>query len=133
MSTALHTLLEAEKIQRYIEDRTIEIAPLAFMRGRTLGDAFIILDEAQNTTSEQMKMFLTRIGTRSKAVITGDATQVDLPKGQKSGLIEARRILHDVRGLAFTEFGAEDVVRHPLVARIVSAYEAHQTLQELGR
>ena len=95
------------------------------MRGRTLNHAFIILDEAQNTTPEQMKMFLTRIGIGAKAVVTGDITQVDLPRGQKSGLAEARNILADVRGLAFTDFDATDVVRHPLVARIVDAYEAH--------
>ncbi len=122
---ALHTLLEAEKIQRYIEDRTIEIAPLAFMRGRTLGDAFIILDEAQNTTSEQMKMFLTRIGTRSKAVITGDVTQIDLPLGRASGLVEARKILGDVEGIAFCAFNENDVVRHHLVRLIIKAYQRH--------
>ena len=130
---ALYDLMGFDRVMKMLEKQAIEIAPLAYMRGRTLNHAFIILDEAQNTTPEQMKMFLTRIGIGAKAVITGDATQVDLPKGQKSGLIEARRILHDVRGLAFSEFGAEDVVRHPLVARIVSAYEAHQKLQELGR
>ncbi len=102
----------------------LEIAPLAFMRGRTLSNAFVILDEAQNTTPEQMKMFLTRIGFGAKAVVTGDVSQIDLPKGQKSGLREARDILRDVRGLAFTEFQKEDVVRHPLVARIVAAYES---------
>jgi phosphate starvation-inducible PhoH-like protein len=107
------------------EKQAIEIAPLAYMRGRTLNHAFIILDEAQNTTPEQMKMFLTRIGIGAKAVVTGDVTQVDLPKGQKCGLVEARRILGEVRGLAFTDFDASDVVRHPLVARIVSAYEKH--------
>ena len=122
---ALHTLLEAEKIQRYIEDRTIEIAPLAFMRGRTLGDAFIILDEAQNTTSEQMKMFLTRIGTRSKAVITGDVTQIDLPLGRASGLVEARKILGNVEGIAFCAFNENDVVRHHLVRLIIKAYQRH--------
>ena len=104
----------------------IEIAPLAYMRGRTLNHSFIILDEAQNTTPEQMKMFLTRIGFGSKAVVTGDVTQIDLPRGSKSGLIEARRILAGVRGLAFTLFLAEDVVRHPLVQRIVNAYERQQ-------
>jgi phosphate starvation-inducible PhoH-like protein len=95
------------------------------MRGRTLNHAFIILDEAQNTTPEQMKMFLTRIGIGARAVVTGDVTQIDLPRGQKSGLVEARRILADVRGLAFTDFDASDVVRHPLVARIVDAYQKH--------
>jgi phosphate starvation-inducible protein PhoH and related proteins len=122
---ALHTLLDSEKIQRYMEDGTIEIAPLAFMRGRTLGDAFIILDEAQNTTSEQMKMFLTRIGMRSKAVITGDVTQIDLPFGRGSGLVEARNILSDVEGLAFCYFNENDVVRHHLVRLIIKAYQHH--------
>jgi phosphate starvation-inducible PhoH-like protein len=122
---ALHTLLESERIQRYVEERTIEIAPLAFMRGRTLGDAFIILDEAQNTTSEQMKMFLTRIGTRSKAVITGDVTQIDLPFGRASGLVEARKILGSVEGIAFCSFNENDVVRHHLVRLIIKAYQRH--------
>ena len=130
---ALYDLMGFDRVTKAFEKGTLEIAPLAYMRGRTLNHAFIILDEAQNTTPEQMKMFLTRIGIGAKAVITGDVTQVDLPKGQKSGLIEARRILHDVRGIAFTEFGAEDVVRHPLVARIVAAYEAHQKMQEAGK
>jgi phosphate starvation-inducible PhoH-like protein len=103
----------------------VEVAPLAFMRGRTLNNSFIILDEAQNATPEQMKMFLTRIGFGSRAVVTGDMTQMDLPRGQPSGLIEARRVLREVRGLAFTEFDTSDVVRHPLVARIVEAYERH--------
>ncbi|MDR1727039.1 MAG: PhoH family protein [Acidobacteriota bacterium] len=123
---ALHALLDGERLQRYLDDRTIEIAPLAFMRGRTLGDAFIILDEAQNTTSEQMKMFLTRIGMRSKAVITGDVTQIDLPAGRASGLIEARAILGDIEGLAFCLFGEDDVVRHHLVRRIIKAYQRHE-------
>jgi phosphate starvation-inducible protein PhoH and related proteins len=122
---SLHILLDVEKIQRYLEDGTIEIAPLAFMRGRTLSDAFIILDEAQNTTSEQMKMFLTRIGMRSKAVITGDVTQIDLPMGRASGLIEARSILGDVEGLAFCYFNENDVVRHHLVRLIIKAYQQH--------
>ncbi|TAJ18112.1 MAG: PhoH family protein, partial [Rugosibacter sp.] len=122
---ALFDLMGAEKVGRLVERQHIEIAPLAYMRGRTLNHAFIILDEAQNTTPEQMKMFLTRIGIGAKAVITGDITQIDLHRGQKSGLIEAQRILKDVRGLAFTEFDASDVVRHPLVARIVKAYEKH--------
>ena len=122
---ALYDLMGADRVAKLYEKRAIEIAPLAFMRGRTLNHAFIILDEAQNTTPEQMKMFLTRIGIGAKAVVTGDLTQVDLPKGQKSGLREARDILKDVRGLAFTEFQKEDVVRHPLVARIVAAYESH--------
>jgi len=123
---ALHDMLPAEEIQKHTERGIIEIAPLAYMRGRTLNHAFIILDEAQNTTPEQMKMFLTRIGIGAKAVVTGDVTQIDLPRGQKSGLVEARRILADVRGLAFTEFDAADVVRHPLVARIVDAYQKHE-------
>jgi phosphate starvation-inducible PhoH-like protein len=122
---ALYTLMEGEKLQRYLEDRTIEIAPLAFMRGRTLSDAFIILDEAQNTTSEQMKMFLTRIGMRSKAVITGDVTQIDLPTGKASGLIEARNILGNVAGLGFCYFNENDVVRHHLVRLIIKAYQKH--------
>ena len=122
---ALYDLMGFEKVSKLFEKQNIEIAPLAYMRGRTLNHAFIILDEAQNTTPEQMKMFLTRIGIGARAVVTGDVTQIDLPRGQKSGLIEARRILKDVRGLAFTEFDASDVVRHPLVARIVDAYEKH--------
>lgn len=122
---ALYYLLDSEKIQGYMEEGTIEIAPLAFMRGRTLNDAFIILDEAQNTTSEQMKMFLTRIGMRSKAVITGDVTQIDLPFGRSSGLIEARGILGDIAGLAFCYFNENDVVRHHLVRLIIKAYQRH--------
>ena len=114
-----------ERVTKLFERGCIEIAPLAFMRGRTLSRAFIILDEAQNTSAEQMKMFLTRIGIGSRAVITGDLTQVDLPRGQKSGLGEAVQVLADVRGVAFTHFLKEDVVRHPLVARIVAAYESH--------
>jgi phosphate starvation-inducible PhoH-like protein len=120
---ALHLLLEGEKIQRYLENGIIEIAPLAFMRGRTLNDAFIILDEAQNTTSEQMKMFLTRIGMNSKAVITGDVTQIDLPFGRNSGLVEAKNILSAVEGLAFCYFNEGDVVRHHLVRLIIKAYQ----------
>ncbi len=122
---ALYDLMGFEKVGKLFERQAIEIAPLAYMRGRTLNHAFIILDEAQNTTPEQIKMFLTRIGIGARAVITGDTTQIDLARGQKSGLIEARRILADVRGIAFTDFLAVDVVRHPLVARIVAAYEAH--------
>lgn len=122
---ALYDLLGFERTARMFDRQAIEIAPLAYMRGRTLNQAFIILDEAQNTTPEQMKMFLTRIGFGSRAVVTGDATQIDLPKGQASGLIEARRILTGVRGIAFTHFDSTDVVRHPLVARIVEAYERH--------
>jgi phosphate starvation-inducible PhoH-like protein len=122
---ALYDLMGFDKVARLFEKGSIEVAPLAYMRGRTLNHAFIILDEAQNTTPEQMKMFLTRIGIGAKAVVTGDVTQIDLAKGQKSGLVEARRILADVRGLAFTDFDATDVVRHPLVARIVAAYEKY--------
>lgn len=128
---ALYLLLEGEKIQRYMENGVIEIAPLAFMRGRTLNDAFIILDEAQNTTSEQMKMFLTRIGINSKAVITGDVTQIDLPFGRNSGLVEARNILSSVDGLAFCYFNESDVVRHRLVRLIIKAYQEHAE-SELG-
>jgi len=120
---ALYDLMGFEKTGKLLERGTIELAPLAYMRGRTLNHAFIILDEAQNTTPEQMKMFLTRIGFGAKAVVNGDVTQIDLARGQKSGLIEARRILDGVRGIAFTQFGAQDVVRHPLVARIIDAYE----------
>ena len=112
-----------EKVGKMFERGAIEIAPLAYMRGRTLNHSFIILDEAQNTTVEQMKMFLTRIGFGTKAVITGDVTQVDLARGQKSGLADAREVLHEVRGIAFTLFLSEDVVRHPLVQQIVNAYE----------
>jgi phosphate starvation-inducible PhoH-like protein len=122
---ALWDLMGFEKANRAFEKQIIEVAPLAFMRGRTLSHAFIILDEAQNTTPEQMKMFLTRIGFGSKTVVTGDVTQIDLQRHQKSGLIEAREILKDVRGIAFTEFQNEDVVRHPLVARIIDAYDAY--------
>ncbi|MCL2886642.1 MAG: PhoH family protein [Betaproteobacteria bacterium] len=120
---ALYDLMGHDRVSKLYEKHAIEIAPLAFMRGRTLNHAFVILDEAQNTTPEQMKMFLTRIGIGAKAVVTGDITQIDLPKGQKSGLKEAVEVLADVRGLAFTHFKKEDVVRHPLVARIVEAYE----------
>ncbi len=127
---ALYDLMGFEKVSKLFEKQNIEIAPLAYMRGRTLNHAFIILDEAQNTTPEQMKMFLTRIGIGAKAVVTGDVTQIDLPRGQKSGLVEARRILADVRGLAFTDFDATDVVRHPLVARIVDAYQKHEASRQ---
>lgn len=122
---ALYDLMGFEKTSKHFERNTIEIAPLAFMRGRTLNQSFIILDEAQNTTPEQMKMFLTRIGLGSKAVITGDVTQIDLPKHQKSGLVEVQQVLKDIRGIAFTHFKSEDVVRHPLVQRIVNAYEKY--------
>lgn len=122
---ALFDLIDYERVTRLLEKRVIEVAPLAFMRGRTLSDAFIILDEAQNTTSEQMKMFLTRIGFGSKAVITGDVTQVDLPTGKRSGLIEAERVLSDLEGIEFIYFTDKDVVRHKLVQMIIRAYEEH--------
>jgi len=123
---ALYDLMGFDKVARMFERGTIEIAPLAYMRGRTLNHSFVILDEAQNTTPEQMKMFLTRIGFGSKAVVTGDITQIDLARGQKSGLVEARDVLKQVRGIAFTHFESEDVVRHPLVQRIVAAYESYK-------
>jgi len=123
---ALYEMLGFETVNKYIERNIIEVAPLAFMRGRTLNNAFIILDEAQNTTREQMKMFLTRIGFGSTAVITGDATQVDLPRGAHSGLTHASNILDGVDGIGFTYFANKDVVRHPLVQRIVQAYDAHE-------
>ena len=126
---ALYDLMGFEKVAKLFERAAIEIAPLAFMRGRTLNHSFVILDEAQNTTPEQMKMFLTRIGFGSRAVVTGDVTQIDLAKSQKSGLVEAAMILGEVRGIAFTHFLADDVVRHPLVQRIVLAYEQHQARQ----
>jgi len=122
---ALFDLVDYEKVTRLLEKRVIEVAPLAFMRGRTLADAFIILDEAQNTTSEQMKMFLTRIGFGSKAVITGDITQIDLPAGRRSGLVEAQRVVGGVEGIEFIYFTEKDVVRHHLVHMIVQAYEKH--------
>jgi len=121
---ALYDVLDPERTERLIEKGTIEIAPIAFMRGRTLNDAFVILDEAQNTTSEQMKMFLTRLGFNSKAVITGDVTQVDLPEGRRSGLMEAVDVVSKVLGIAFAYFTERDVVRHQLVQRIIRAYEA---------
>jgi phosphate starvation-inducible PhoH-like protein len=123
---ALYDLMGFDKVMKLIERNTIEVAPLAFMRGRTLNHAFIILDEAQNTTPEQMQMFLTRIGFGARAVVTGDITQIDLPKGIKSGLKDAQDVLGGVRGIAFTQFTKEDVVRHPLVARIVDAYARHR-------
>jgi phosphate starvation-inducible PhoH-like protein len=123
---ALYDLMGFDKVAKLFERGAIEVAPLAFMRGRTLNHCFVILDEAQNTTPEQMKMFLTRIGFGSKAVVTGDVTQIDLPRGQKSGLVEARDVLTKVRGIAFTCFESEDVVRHPLVQRIVGAYAEYQ-------
>ena len=122
---ALYEMLGFETVNKYIERNIIEVAPLAFMRGRTLNNAFIILDEAQNTTREQMKMFLTRIGFGSTAVVTGDATQIDLPRGTQSGLTHVSKVLTDVDGIGFTWFANRDVVRHPLVQRIVEAYDAH--------
>jgi phosphate starvation-inducible PhoH-like protein len=129
---ALYDLLGFDRTQKLFEKQVIEIAPLAYMRGRTLNHAFVILDEAQNTTVEQMKMFLTRIGFGSKAVVTGDVTQVDLHKTQRSGLVDAMHVLKDVRGIAFTQFSSADVVRHPLVGRIVDAYEKATAVQEMG-
>jgi phosphate starvation-inducible PhoH-like protein len=122
---ALHDMLDPEKVSQHIDRGVIEIAPLAFMRGRTLNDSFVILDEAQNTTPEQMKMFLTRLGFGSRMVVTGDVTQVDLPREQKSGLIAVGEVLDEVEEIEFIRFGGEDVVRHRLVQRIVEAYEAH--------
>ena len=130
---ALFDLMGFDKAQRLMERQSIEVAPLAYMRGRTLNNAFVILDEAQNTTGEQMKMFLTRIGFGSKAVITGDITQIDLPKGVLSGLKQASRVLEGVRGISFTHFRSTDVVRHPLVARIVEAYDAAAQAEEAAR
>ena len=124
---ALYDLMGYDRVQKAFERNAIEIAPLAFMRGRTLNNAFIILDEAQNTTPEQMKMFLTRIGFGAKAVVTGDVSQIDLPKGQLSGLIDAERVLKRVKGISVTRFTSADVVRHPLVARIVDAYDAQRS------
>jgi len=124
---ALYDLMGYEKVQKAFERNALEIAPLAFMRGRTLNNAFVILDEAQNTTPEQMKMFLTRLGFGAKAVVTGDVSQIDLPKGAMSGLIDGERVLKRVKGIAVTRFTSADVVRHPLVARIVDAYDAQRT------
>jgi phosphate starvation-inducible PhoH-like protein len=123
---ALYDMLEPEKVDRYLEKNIIEIAPIAFMRGRTLNDSFVILDEAQNTTSEQMKMFVTRLGFNSKAVITGDITQIDLPNARRSGLLEVIDVLKRVEGLAFVHFDDTDVVRHHLVQRIIRAYDEHK-------
>ncbi|WP_068546905.1 PhoH family protein [Thalassotalea crassostreae] len=125
---ALFEMLGFEKVEKLIERNVIEVAPLAYMRGRTLNDAFIILDESQNTTVEQMKMFLTRIGFNSKAVVTGDITQVDLPRGQRSGLRHAIEVLTDIKGVSFNYFQSKDVVRHPVVGRIVEAYERHESV-----
>jgi phosphate starvation-inducible PhoH-like protein len=129
---ALYDLMDQERVDRCLEKNIIEIAPIAFMRGRTLNDSFIILDEAQNTTSEQMKMFVTRMGFNSKAVITGDITQIDLPNARKSGLLEAMDVLKNVEGVAFNFFGEEDVVRHHLVQRIVRAYDERSRSQQLS-
>ena len=126
---ALYEMMSFEKIAALMEQKAIEVAPLAFMRGRTLNDSFVILDEAQNTTSQQMKMFLTRIGFNSKAVITGDITQIDLPGGKPSGLIEAKNILQDIEGLEFVYFSKKDVVRHSLVEKIIAAYEESENVQ----
>jgi len=120
---ALYDVLDPDRVERYLEKSIIEIAPIAFMRGRTLNDAFVILDEAQNTTSEQMKMFLTRLGFNSKAVVTGDITQIDLPNGRRSGLVEAIEVVGKVPGISFVYFNERDVVRHNLVQRIIRAYE----------
>jgi phosphate starvation-inducible PhoH-like protein len=127
---ALYDLMGFERVQKAFERNALEIAPLAFMRGRTLNNAFIILDEAQNTTPEQMKMFLTRIGFGARAVVTGDVSQIDLPRGQMSGLIDAERVLKRVSGIAVTRFTSADVVRHPLVARIVDAYDAQRARKD---
>ncbi len=127
---ALFDMLDADKLTAYMEKGLIEVAPLAYMRGRTLNDSFIVLDEAQNTSPEQMQMFLTRLGFGSKVVVTGDVTQIDLPRGQGSGLIEVQKILDDVDGIAFVQFGDQDVVRHKLVMRIVEAYRIHTELKQ---
>jgi len=129
---ALHDMMDFEDASRLIQRGVIEVAPLAFMRGRTLNDSFVILDEAQNATSEQMKMFLTRLGFSSKAVITGDVTQTDLPEGKLSGLIEARNILEGIQGIRFIYFSREDVVRHPLVQEIIDAYERRESRKQSG-
>jgi phosphate starvation-inducible PhoH-like protein len=129
LQDALYDMLPGEEIQKHTERGTIEIAPLAYMRGRTLNNAFIILDEAQNSTAQQMLMFLTRMGHHSKAVITGDPTQVDLPQQKRSGLVEAKHILRNIEGIAIVEFQKRDVVRHPLVQRIIAAYEEHRGQQ----
>lgn len=126
---ALHDLLDADKLARFLEKGVIEVAPLAFMRGRTLNDSFVILDEAQNTTSEQMKMFLTRLGFNSKAVITGDITQIDLPAGRRSGLVEASEVVGHIPGIVFVYFNERDVVRHSLVQQIIRAYEDYDSTQ----
>jgi len=125
-------MIEPEKVSQHLERGVIEVAPLAFMRGRTLNDSFVILDEAQNTSPEQMKMFLTRLGFGSKMVITGDITQIDLPRDQRSGLVVVGEILEDVEGIEFVRFGGDDVVRHRLVQRIVEAYAEHGQAQTVS-
>jgi phosphate starvation-inducible PhoH-like protein len=130
---ALHDLLEADKLESFLEKGIIEVAPLAFMRGRTLNDSFVILDEAQNTTSEQMKMFLTRLGFNSKAVITGDVTQIDLPDTRRSGLVEAIEIVGKIEGISMVYFDERDVVRHSLVQRIIKAYDEHGASHPPGK
>jgi phosphate starvation-inducible PhoH-like protein len=129
---ALYDVLDPDRVERYLEKGIIEIAPIAFMRGRTLNDAFVILDEAQNTTSEQMKMFLTRLGFNSKAVVTGDITQIDLPDGRRSGLVEAIDVVSRVPGISFVYFTERDVVRHTLVQRIIRAYEEYDQVRAAG-
>ena len=130
---ALHDMLDPEKVSQYLERGVIEIAPLAYMRGRTLNDSFVILDEAQNTTSEQMKMFLTRLGFNSKAVITGDVTQIDLPDSRRSGLVEAIEIVGKIEGISMVYFDEHDVVRHSLVQRIIKAYDEHGAAHPAGK
>jgi phosphate starvation-inducible PhoH-like protein len=130
---ALYEMLGFEKVEKLIEKQIIEVAPLAFMRGRTLSEAFVILDEAQNTTCEQMKMFLTRIGFGSTAVVTGDVSQIDLPRGVKSGLKDAMEVLSEIEGISFTFFQSADVVRHPLVARVIDAYDKRDKQSEGGK
>jgi phosphate starvation-inducible PhoH-like protein len=130
---ALYDMLDADKLERFLEKGIIEVAPLAFMRGRTLNDSFVILDEAQNTTSEQMKMFLTRLGFNSKAVITGDVTQIDLPAGKKSGLIEALEVCGKIEGIGVVQFSEKDVVRHNLVQQIIRAYEEFEVANPQNR
>ena len=130
---ALYDMIDPDRVNGYFERDVIEVAPLAFMRGRTLNDSFVILDEAQNTSPEQMKMFLTRLGFNSRMVVTGDITQIDLPSDQRSGLIAVRDILDEVQDISFIEFGGEDVVRHKLVQRIVAAYDAHGSRERAAR
>jgi phosphate starvation-inducible PhoH-like protein len=130
---ALHDMMDFDRAQQLVERGMIEIAPIAFMRGRTLNDSFVILDEAQNTTSEQMKMFLTRLGYESKAVITGDVTQIDLPDHRRSGLTDAEALLRAIEGIAFCYFTEVDVVRHPLVAEIIRAYDRKAQTNSAGR